>query len=53
MLFRSWIDAQAAHAAGARFIGFGTKEQSVRERGIPVWKWITDLRELLDLRFDE
>ena len=49
----AWIDAQAAQAAGARFIGFGTKEQSVRERGIPVWKWITDLRELLDLRFEE
>ena len=45
----AWIDAQAARDAGARFIGFGTKEASVRDRGLPVWVWIQDLRELLTL----
>ncbi|HEV8354745.1 MAG TPA: HAD-IA family hydrolase [bacterium] len=45
----SWIDGQAASAAGARFIGFGPREAEVRARGITVWTWITDLRELLEL----
>ena len=48
----AWIDAQAARDAGARFIGFGTKEASVRDRGLPIWKWIMDLRELLDLKLE-
>jgi phosphoglycolate phosphatase len=43
----AWIDAQAAHEAGARFIGFGNKEKAVRDRALPIWKWIIDLRELL------
>lgn len=47
----AWIDAQAAREAGARFIGFGSKEASVRERGLPIWKWIADLRELLEVDF--
>lgn len=47
----AWIDAQAAYEAGARFIGFGGKEASVRERGLPIWKWITDLRELLEVDY--
>lgn len=47
----AWIDAQAAHEAGARFIGFGGKDGSVRERGLPVWKWIRDLRELLEVDY--
>ncbi|HEY3249185.1 MAG TPA: HAD-IA family hydrolase [bacterium] len=45
----SWIDGRAAEAAGARFIGFGSREAEVRDRGITVWAWITDLRELLGL----
>lgn len=47
----AWIDAQAAHEAGARFIGFGGKEASVRDRALPVWEWITDLRELLEVDY--
>ncbi|MGH2348402.1 MAG: HAD family hydrolase [bacterium] len=45
----SWIDGQAASAAGARFIGFGRRESEVRSRGVPIWTWIADLRELLTL----
>jgi len=51
MIGDAWIDAQAAHEAGARFIGYGTKETSVRERGLPIWKWIKDLRELLEVNY--
>lgn len=49
----SWVDGQTAEAAGARFVGFGPREEEVRARGIRPWAWITDLRELLDLEFAE
>lgn len=49
MIGDAWIDALAAHSAGVRFIGVGPKRPSVDERGIPVWKWIANLRELLEL----
>lgn len=45
----SWIDGQAAEAAGARFIGFGPRETEVRARGVHPWAWITDLRQLLEI----
>lgn len=45
----AWIDGLAAEAAGARFIGFGPREEVSRERGVRPWAWITDLRELLSL----
>jgi phosphoglycolate phosphatase len=45
----AWIDGLAAEAAGARFIGFGPREDVSRERGVRPWAWITDLRELLAL----
>jgi phosphoglycolate phosphatase len=45
----SWIDGQAASAAGARFIGFGPREAEVRARDVKPWVWILDLRELLKL----
>lgn len=45
----AWIDGRAAEEAGARFIGFGTKEAAALDRGIRPWAWITDLRELLAL----
>jgi phosphoglycolate phosphatase len=45
----AWIDGLAAEAAGARFIGFGPREDVSRERGVRPWAWITDLRELLGL----
>jgi HAD superfamily hydrolase (TIGR01549 family) len=47
----SWTDGQAAEAAGARFVGFGPRAADVRARGVAVWTWITDLRELLELDF--
>lgn len=49
----AWIDAQAAHTAGVRFIGFGSKEETVKARRLPIWRWITDLRDLLAIRFEE
>jgi len=45
----AWIDGRAAQAAGARFIGFGPREEAARERGVTPWAWIDDLRELLTL----
>lgn len=45
----AWIDGLAAEAAGARFIGFGPRQESARERGVTAWRWIADLRELLAL----
>lgn len=45
----AWIDGRAAENAGARFIGFGPREDASRDRGVRPWAWITDLRELLDL----
>lgn len=45
----AWIDAVAAHNAGVRFIGFGGKRRPIDERRLPVWAWISDLRELLEL----
>jgi phosphoglycolate phosphatase len=49
----AWIDGLAAEAAGARFIGFGPREQVARERGVRAWRWVTDLRELLGLPLGE
>jgi HAD superfamily hydrolase (TIGR01549 family) len=49
----AWIDGLAAAAAGARFIGFGPREQVARERGVHAWRWIADLRELLGLPLGE
>lgn len=45
----SWLDGQAAHTAGIRFIGFGPRRVEVEARGVRAWAWVTDLRELLDL----
>ena len=45
----AWIDGRAAEDAGARFIGFGPREDASRERGVRPWAWIADLRELLSL----
>jgi phosphoglycolate phosphatase len=45
----SWLDGQAAHAAGIRFIGFGPRRAEVEARGITAWAWVTDLRDLLSL----
>jgi len=45
----AWIDGRAAEDAGARFIGFGPRENVSRERGVRPWAWITDLREVLGL----
>ncbi len=45
----SWIDGRAAEDAGARFIGFGAREEASREREVRPWAWISDLRELLGL----
>jgi phosphoglycolate phosphatase len=45
----AWIDGRAAEEAGARFIGFGDRQAAALERGVRVWAWITDLRELLAL----
>ena len=45
----AWIDGRAAEDAGARFIGFGPREDASQERGVRPWAWITDLRELLSL----
>lgn len=49
MIGDAWIDGRAAAGAGARFIGFGEKQAAVLERGVTVWAWITDLRQLLEL----
>ncbi|MDR7417572.1 MAG: HAD-IA family hydrolase [Armatimonadota bacterium] len=48
----SWLDGQAAHAAGVRFIGFGPRQREVAARGVAAWAWVTDLRELLALSLD-
>jgi phosphoglycolate phosphatase len=48
----SWIDGQAAAAAGVRFIGFGPRREEVTARGVTAWAWVTDLRGLLDLTLD-
>jgi phosphoglycolate phosphatase len=45
----SWIDGQAAHAAGIRFIGVGPRREEVEARGVTPWAWVADLRGLLDL----
>jgi phosphoglycolate phosphatase len=49
----AWIDGRAAEAAGARFVGFGPREEASRERGVRPWAWISDLRELLGLPLGE
>jgi len=49
----AWIDGRAAEEAGARFIGFGAREDAARERGVRPWAWITDLRELLALPYGQ
>ncbi|MGH2405528.1 MAG: HAD family hydrolase [bacterium] len=45
----SWIDGQAAEAAGIRFIGVGPRRAEVEGRGVRPWRWVSDLRSLLDL----
>ncbi len=48
----SWIDGQAAEAAGIRFVGFGPRRAEAEARGVSPWAWVADLRELLDLDWD-
>ncbi len=49
MIGDAWIDAQAAHSAGIRFIGVGPRRDAVEARSIPIWAWVEDLRGLLKL----
>jgi phosphoglycolate phosphatase len=45
----AWIDAQAAREANIRFIGIGGKRATIEARGLPIWAWIAELRDLLRL----
>ena len=51
MIGDAWIDAQAAHSAGIRFIGVGPRRDAVEARGIPIWTWVNSISELLTLDF--
>ncbi|MDQ7819919.1 MAG: HAD-IA family hydrolase [Armatimonadota bacterium] len=52
MIGDAWIDAEAAVRAGVPFIGVGPKRSAVEARGLPVWAWVDDLRQILDLELD-
>ncbi|HEY8394565.1 MAG TPA: HAD family hydrolase [Thermaerobacter sp.] len=45
----SWIDGAAAAAAGVRFVAFRTPAAVFAARGVPVWRRVEFLPELLDL----
>jgi HAD superfamily hydrolase (TIGR01549 family) len=49
MVGDAWIDAEAARRAGVPFIGVGPARAAVEARGLPVWAWVEDLREILEL----
>ncbi|HEY8416278.1 MAG TPA: HAD family hydrolase, partial [Thermaerobacter sp.] len=45
----SWIDGAAAAAAGVRFVAFRTTASIFVARGVPVWRRVEHLAEVLDL----
>ncbi len=53
MVGDAWIDAEAARRAGVPFIGVGSRRAAVEARGLPVWAWVADLREILALDLAE
>lgn len=52
MVGDAWIDAEAARGAGVPFIGVGPRRAAVEARGLPVWAWVDDLRQILELELD-
>ncbi|HEY8393820.1 MAG TPA: HAD hydrolase-like protein [Thermaerobacter sp.] len=45
----SWIDGAAASAAGVRFVAFRTPASIFAARGVPVWRRVEHLAEVLHL----
>lgn len=49
MIGDAWIDAEAAHRAGIRFVGIGPHRAGIEARELPIWAWVEDLKGILAL----